>query len=86
MKKYKLNPRGLEKFVHQNKAELIDFYEGCLLDNYLYQGKRGIIAIYESYVNPNMSEYLVVFASDEEEINMIWNEFNENIRMEEQTA
>lgn len=87
MRKYKLNPRSFDKFIYQNKAELIDFYEGCLLDNYLYQTKRGVMAIYEQYVNCWTSEFLVIFASDEKEISQIWCEFDNNRKEEEeQTA
>lgn len=86
MKNYKLNPMNFDKFVHQNKGDLVDFYEGCLLDNYLFQTQRGMMAIYESYVNPNMSEYLVVFASDKEEINRLWDEFTDNRNQVEEIA
>ena len=78
MRKFKLDPAAFDKFIFQNKADLIETFEGCLLDNYLYQGKRGMFAIYEKYVNPNMSEYLVVFAKNENEIDRLWSEFMSN--------
>ncbi len=58
------NNDALSKWLEQNKAELIDAYDGCLLDNVLYQCKNGVAAFYEQYVNPNESEYVVEFARD----------------------
>ena len=60
IKTFILNPRNLEKWLYQNKAENTgDFVEGCLLDNWVVMTKRGFAAIYEKYVNPNQSEYLI---------------------------
>ena len=58
------NNDALSKWLEQNKAELIDAYDGCLLDNVLYQCKNGVAAFYEQYVNPNESEYIVEFARE----------------------
>lgn len=76
MKTYRLDPSSFEKFIHQNGAELIDFYEGCLLDNYLFTTKHGAtLAIYEHYLNANSSDYHVYFSKDQEEAATIENSF-----------
>lgn len=54
MKKFRLNNEVrnvLEKWMHQNDAEMVESEEGCLLDNYLMYCKRGIAVIVEKYVN-----------------------------------
>lgn len=57
-----LAPAELEKWMHQNKAIYTgDFVEGCLLDNFIVQTKRGHAAIMEHYLNPNSSDYIVYF-------------------------
>ncbi len=59
---FTLNPRDLEKWMHQNRAVYVgDFVEGCLLDNFVLACKNGFAAVYEKYVNPNMSTYYVEF-------------------------
>ena len=59
----KMSVTNFEKWIHQNAAEIIDCAEGCLLDNYLLHTRRGVAAVYEHYVNPNMSDYRVYFAA-----------------------
>ena len=66
---------NLEKLVKQNDAEIIDGFDGCLLDNMLYQAKRGVFAIYEAYVNPNMSRYFFKFARSKEDIDNLYMEW-----------
>lgn len=52
----------MNKWLHQNKAQYTGAYcEGCLLDNFMVETKRGVAAIYEHYLNPNSSDYLVKF-------------------------
>lgn len=52
----------LDKWMHQNKASYTgEFVEGCLLDNFVVVTRRGFAAIYEKYLNPNSSCYLVEF-------------------------
>lgn len=52
----------LAKWMHQNKAEYTgDFVEGCLLDNFVVETRRGFAAIYEQYATPNSSVYRVEF-------------------------
>ncbi len=59
---FKISPANLEKWMHQNQAKYTGaFVEGTLLDNFVLICKRGFAAVYERYVNPNMSEYLVEF-------------------------
>ena len=63
MSKFRLN-MSLEKWIHQNAGEIIDFVEGCLLDNYLISCKNGTAAVLETYLNPNSSGYTVYFSRD----------------------
>ena len=64
MKQMKLNPAALGKFLRQNEAAIVDMFEGSLLDNYLFDTKRGIMAIYETFVNEWTSTYTVLFATE----------------------
>lgn len=70
---------GLEKWKHQNRAVYTgDFVEGCLLDNYVVACKRGFAAVYEHYVNPNMSDYRIEFQPGAaQEIFRRWYDFEE---------
>ena len=61
MKKYKIAPENLEKFLYQNRTEVIDCIEGCLLDNLLCYTRRGILMIKERALNCWSSDYLVSF-------------------------
>lgn len=49
----------LDMWLYQNKAELLECVEGCLLDNMLFSIKGGTAAIYEHHVNPNASDYRI---------------------------
>ena len=71
------------KLIHQNKAEILDGYEGCLLDNMLYTAKRGLFVLYESYLNPNASRYLFKFARTPEEMTALETEFYERMEAAE---
>jgi len=62
MKIYRLSAGDLEKFLHQNKVEVIDCIEGCLLDNLLCCTRRGVILLQEHYINEWSSDYMVYFA------------------------
>lgn len=72
-----LNTCNLDKFLHQNKAELIDFFYGCLQDNALYSTKGGTMAIYEHYLNCWSSDLLIIFSRVESEIKGITAQFYE---------
>lgn len=62
MTRFYIEPKNLEKWLHQNVAEYTgDFVEGVLLDSFVVATKRGFAAIYESYVNPNQSRYYIEF-------------------------
>ena len=61
MKQYILSPGNLDKFLYQNRAEVIDCIEGCLLDNLLCYTRRGIMMIREHYLNCYSSDYEVSF-------------------------
>lgn len=57
-----LNPLYLDKWIQQNKACYTgDFYPGVLLDNFILDCNRGYAFIYEHYLNPNSSDYLITF-------------------------
>jgi len=59
---FRMNAGNLEKWLYQNGAEYTgDYIEGCLLDNFIVSTRRGFAAIYEKYVNPNLSEYYIEF-------------------------
>lgn len=53
--------KQIDKWIHQNDAECIDGIEGCLLNHLLYACKRGYCYMFETYVNPNMSDYECYF-------------------------
>lgn len=66
MTQFILGSTKLNKWLHQNLAEIIDGFDGSLLDNGLYACKNGIAAVYEKYANPNSSIYKVYFARENE--------------------
>ena len=74
MKKYKYNG-SIEKLMHQNRGEIIDIIEGCLIDNYLINTKRGYMAIIESFVNTCTSNHTIYFSTDPGEIDYIWDRY-----------
>ena len=82
IKTFILNPRNLEKWLYQNKAENTgDFVEGCLLDNWVVMTKRGFAAIYEKYVNPNQSEYLIEWETGPaQNVFSRWYDFEEGVK------
>ena len=62
LKEFYLNPLQFNKWAHQNDVEYTGAcIDGVLLDNFVVITKHGMAAIYEHYVNPNMSNYRVVF-------------------------
>ena len=76
MKYFKV--RNMDKWMHQNSARYTGaFFEGCLLDNFVLDCKRGYAFVYERYVSPNMSEYAIKFApyKDKELCDELWQEF-----------
>ena len=62
----------IEKLLHQNQAEYREIIEGCLIDNYLVQTRRGYMAILETYVNCWTSCYTVYFSTNPHQINEVW--------------
>jgi len=64
MTKFYLDPMNFFKWMHQNNADFTGAYvEGVLQDNFTVVTDRGVAAFYEHYVNPNMSDLMVVFGS-----------------------
>ena len=70
MKKYKYTGR-LEKLLYQNKGEIIDCVEGCLLDNLLIETKRGYMALIETYETCWTSYYTLYFSRDFDRIQAV---------------
>lgn len=73
MKKYKYTGR-LDKLIYQNKGEIIDFVEGCLLDNLLIETKRGYMALIDTYVNCWTSCYTLYFSRDFNRVQTVFDE------------
>lgn len=78
--------KNLSKWEKQNNAFIMDYEDGCLLDNFVFDCKKGIAFIFENYVNPNQSCYHMYFfrtdsdgklkrESDTEKYNECWNRF-----------
>lgn len=80
----------LEKFERQNKAECVDVIEGSLLDNLLYECKRGTAFIFEERLNCWSSAYRVYFVPYKEQpaspayddLLMKWKKLASEIEME----
>ena len=53
----------LNEYLSENAAEIVDSYEGCLLDNYLAYSTTAVYAIYEKYATANSSVYEVFTAA-----------------------
>lgn len=68
-----LEPHELEKWMHQNGAECVDYIDGVLLDNMLVETKNGYAAIYERYQNCWSSVYYVEF--ERKQANTVWNKW-----------
>lgn len=67
MTRFYISSLDLDKWIHQNRAEYDGlFEEGCLLDNFVVNTKRGVAAIYEHFVNTGTSDYYVEFQSYKE--------------------
>lgn len=85
MTEFKYNGK-IEKLIHQatgsNDVDFCDYHEGCLLDNYVFCGKRGIYFVYESYVNEWCSNYRVEFCKyGSDDINSSWDEWNKSVEL-----
>lgn len=62
MTRFCIDPKNLEKWMHQNGANYTGtMVEGCLLDNFVLACKRGYAAVYEHPLNCWSSDYLVEF-------------------------
>ncbi len=79
MTKFYIDPCNIEMLLHQNEAEYITGYEGCLQDNALYETKNGYMAVYEHYLNCWQSNLMVVFSRVRNEIDLIVDEFIQNM-------
>ena len=78
MTRFYISPLNINTWLKQNKAETLEFREGCLQDNFIVGTKRGYAAIYEHYVNPWVSDLIVEFeAGDAPNVWKRWEEFTE---------
>lgn len=62
MTRFYVGSTQLNKWMHQNKASYTGmFVEGCLLDSFVLETRRGYAFVYEHYLNANSSDYYVEF-------------------------
>ena len=68
---------SMNMYAHQNKAETVDFCEGCLQDSFVLACKRGYAFCYEHFLNAWSSNHLVKFApyKDEKACSALWEEW-----------
>lgn len=91
MKQYYLGSCDYEKFEYQNRdnkkepCECEFASQGCMLDNFLIYGKRGLLLLQEHYLNCWSSDYLVTFApyKNKKDIDKVW-EMYEKIQEQEE--
>lgn len=82
-----IDPKKLDKFLYQNGAELLEWFDGCLQDNALYQTDNGgILAIYEHYLNCWSSDLYIEFGRHEPEKTAIYNRFIERMQEAERAT
>lgn len=90
MTRFYISQSNLPIWLRQNNAETMDFREGVLADNFIVGTRRGYAGIYEHYLNPWASDYLVEFQpGDAPEIWSRWEAFTEKYDSEyppEETA
>ena len=86
MKTYYLSQSQLDELVEKTNADCIEFVEGCLLDNALYNSEIGLIVVYEHYLNCWSSDYKVIIATSESDRQKADNEFYETFRAELMSA
>ena len=79
--RFRIDACNLEKWLHQNKADIIDCFDGCLLDNYIASTTRGYAFIYEHYVNCWTSDYLFEFVpyKAKKAVEHLFNEWDRNV-------
>jgi len=62
MTEFYIAPADLEKWIYQNDASYTGmFVEGCLLDSFVLECRRGFAFVYEHFLNTWSSNYRVVF-------------------------
>ena len=66
---------NLDKWLHQNAADIWDFSEGSLIDNYIVRTRRGYAAIIEKYATEWSSRHKVYFSRNEQDINKLYKIF-----------
>lgn len=75
---------AFDKWMHQNNGTYTgDFVDGCMLDNFIVETKRGYAAFYEHCTNEWTSVYRVEFQAFKEsrceELFNRWYEFVEQV-------
>lgn len=76
MTRFYISQTNMKIWLHQNNAETLEFRDGSLADNFIVSTKRGYAAIYEHYLNPWSSNYLVEFeAGDAPNVWERWEKF-----------
>ena len=63
----KLNVESIPGGEFLELMEIEDCEEGCLLDNYIGYYNGVFVAVFERYINPNMSGYEIIAATTPEE-------------------
>jgi len=71
--------KRLNIWYTQNDGETVEAVEGCLLDNFVVACRRGWAFVYEHYLNPWASNYLVKFVpyKDEDGCRAAWDEWED---------
>lgn len=74
-----LRSMSIDTWIKQNKGEIIDIIEGCLLDTYLIECKRGYAIAREHYLNNCSSTHKITWqAGSAPDIWEIWDDLTAN--------
>lgn len=77
MQTIKYDPRvSIDDILTKHGAEVIDFCEGCLLDNFFISSGAGGLAVLESYLNPQTSYYTAYINRDGATFGAAWDIFS----------
>ena len=69
---------AVDKFVQENHGECIDFADGTLIDNVVYEFPFGTLFCFEQYATEWSSNYVLYFFHHDRSrgINKMWERFN----------
>lgn len=79
-----VNQKFKNLLVDQNNAWLTEFCYGSLLDNELFECKKGYMAFYETFCNEWSSSYTVYFSRDYKVMEKFYNDFDEELNDSEE--